>query len=92
MAKGCPSCGKNPTRRPVWRNNLLSKLDCFLRDEEKNFVDLRKQELHLSPIFKWYGEDFGKDDAEIIQFVADYFPPKTAEALRGWIQDSLHRL
>ena len=48
----------------------------LFEDEEKNFVDLRKQELHLSPIFKWYGEDFGKDDAEIIQFVADYFPAR----------------
>ena len=46
-------------------------------------MDLGGKELHLSPIFKWYREDFGKSDAEIIRFVADYFPPKTAEALRG---------
>tara|TARA_B100002052_G_C15839259_1_gene579353 strand:- start:767 stop:1567 length:801 start_codon:yes stop_codon:yes gene_type:complete len=82
-AKGCPVLRKEPYTAARLEEQFAEQARSFLRDEEKNFVELGKQELHLSPIFKWYGEDFGKDDAEIIQFVADYFPAKTAEALRA---------
>ena len=81
-AKGCPILRKEPYTAARLEEQFAEQARAFLGDEEKNFVDLGEGELHLSPIFKWYGEDFGKGDAEIIRFVADYFPPKTAEALR----------
>ena len=82
-AKGCPILRKEPYTAARLEEQFAEQARAFLRDEEKNFVDLGGKELHLSPIFKWYREDFGRSDAEIIRFVADYFPPKTAEALRG---------
>ncbi len=82
-AKGCPILRKEPYTAARLEEQFAEQARAFLRNEEKNFVDLGGKELHLSPIFKWYREDFGKSDAEIIRFVADYFPPKTAEALRG---------
>ena len=82
-AKSCPVLRKEPYTAAKLEEQFAEQARTFLGDEEKNFVDLMEKELHLSPIFKWYGEDFGKDDAAIIQFVADFFPPETAEALRG---------
>ena len=84
-AKGCPVLRKEPYTAARLEEQFAEQARAFLGDEDKNFVELTEKELHLSPIFKWYGEDFGKDDAAIIQFVADFFPPETAEALRDRI-------
>ncbi len=81
-ANGCPILRREPYTASRLEEQFAEQAKSFLGDPDKNYVDLEKQELHLSPIFKWYGEDFGRDDAAIILFVADYFPAKTAAALR----------
>ena len=83
---------KEPYTATRLEEQFAEQARLFLRDEEKNFVDLRKQELHLSPIFKWYGEDFGKDTLRSFNLWRIIFPLRPPRPEGRRIQDSLHRL
>jgi len=64
------------------------KLDIQLNDQIKEFVntpskfryDADKNTLYLSPIFKWFGEDFEKKGG-VISFLKDYAPQDIASKL-----------
>ena len=75
---------------PVLREEAYAteRLDLQLDDQVKQFVktpskfryDAKRDILFLSPIFKWFGEDFEKRGG-IISFLKDYSPPDTASKL-----------
>ena len=44
-------------------------------------MDAAAQTIYLSKIFRWFAEDFEKDDGSVIDFVKPYFPPSAAAAL-----------
>ncbi len=44
----------------------------FLRDSERNYFERSNKTLHLSPIFKWYKEDFVSGSADLQHFVAPW--------------------
>jgi hypothetical protein len=75
-AVGCPAL-----RREAYTGERLeAQLDdqarrFLLRSPERNRVDLAARAVHLSPIFRWYRQDFGRNDAEIGRFVARFQPP-----------------
>jgi hypothetical protein len=46
----------------------------FLGTTEKNRFDAGKGALYLSPIFKWFSEDFEKKSGSVTKFVTPYFP------------------
>jgi hypothetical protein len=57
-AKGCP-----PLRREAYRGDTLSfqltdNMQRFLKDRNRNRYNDKKNRIELSPIFKWYKEDF----------------------------------
>jgi hypothetical protein len=71
-AMGCP-----PLRGEAYTGaRLEEQLDAqtkeFLTTPEKNRVDSEKKTLWLSPIFKWYGEDFETTSKSLAAFVAPY--------------------
>jgi len=51
----------------------------FLNDKTRNHFDLKKREAHLSKIFDWYKEDFGKSDENILRFTVKYLPNNIGE-------------
>ncbi len=83
-AMGCP-----PLRREAYTGSRLdTQLDeqarvFLLRSPQKNRVDVQTRRVHLSPIFRWYGEDFGRSDAEIGHYLARYFSGSEQELLRS---------
>ena len=50
----------------------------FLNDRRSNRFDLKTSRATLSPIFSWFGEDFGSDEQAVIEFVAPYLKPSYA--------------
>lgn len=51
----------------------------FLNDTERNDFNLAKRNAELSKIFDWFGEDFGKSDANILRYVSAFLPAKLKE-------------
>ncbi|MBL7648813.1 MAG: DUF547 domain-containing protein [Candidatus Hydrogenedentes bacterium] len=71
-AMGCP-----PLRAEAYTGaRLEEQLDAqtreFLTTPAKNRVDAEKKTLWLSPIFKWYGDDFETTSKSLAAFVAPY--------------------
>ena len=53
---------------------------------KKNFVLVEKKgkvTLHLSKIFKWFGDDFGKDKDDRMAFISKYVSPTDAAVLKN---------
>ncbi|MEO6245968.1 MAG: DUF547 domain-containing protein [Opitutaceae bacterium] len=49
----------------------------------RNQFDLATRQARLSPIFEWFGEDFGANQAEMLSFLADYLSVEVAASLRA---------
>ena len=47
----------------------------LLHSPEKNRVDIADNAVYLTRVFDWYAGDFGKNDAEIVRYLARFFPP-----------------
>ena len=79
MALVCAAVSCPPLRQEAYEGarldeQLHDQTRTFLRERQvSNRLDLGNQIIHLSPIFDWYREDFGKSDAAILKFVAPYF-------------------
>ncbi|HKB16913.1 MAG TPA: DUF547 domain-containing protein, partial [Planctomycetota bacterium] len=86
-SKGCPPLRSEAYRAEVLETQLDDQARRFLADPGKNRVDVEAKTLHLSPIFKWFREDFEKSAGSVPKFVARFLGPKTAAAIGdgvGW--------
>jgi hypothetical protein len=79
MALVCAAVSCPPLRREAYEGarldqQLEDQTRTFLRERQvSNRLDLGNRTIHLSPVFDWYRDDFGKSDAAILKFVAPYF-------------------
>lgn len=67
-AKSCPPI-KTYSAKDIDQQLALAG-EAFLESSDGCQVDLKKKEVKLSRIFRWYREDFGKNDKEVAQFVS----------------------
>lgn len=82
-AKGCP-----PLRREAY---AADRLDAQLEDQGRNFLNARAKNrfdpeagvLYLSPIFRWFDEDFEAHSGSVLKFVAPFFPAETRRRLEA---------
>ena len=75
-AKGCP-----PLRAQAYvASQLDEQLDdqgrIFLGQRQKNRVEAGARRIYLSPIFKWFSEDFEKKSGSVLKFVEPFLPEK----------------
>jgi hypothetical protein len=82
-ARGCP-----PLREEVYvADHLEEQLDDqarqFLATPAKNRVDAGAKTAYLSPIFKWYGEDFEKKHGSVLAALQPYWPKAPAAPAVG---------
>lgn len=82
-AKGCP-----PLRAEAFvPDKLNEQLDdqgrVFLGTKEKNRFDATARVLYLSPIFKWFSEDFEKKSSSVVKFVTPFFPPEVQKQIQS---------
>ncbi|MBK6306052.1 MAG: DUF547 domain-containing protein [Gemmatimonadetes bacterium] len=74
-ARGCPPLRAEAYRGDVLDQQLTDQAQRFLlRSPTKNRVDVAAATVYLSPIFKWYGSDFGKDEGARLRYIGSFFP------------------
>ncbi len=80
-ARGCPPLRAEAYVEERLDQQFADQARQFLASPEKNRVDEITGTIHLSPIFKWYGDDFGKDTDAVLRALKPYWPRTTAAAL-----------
>jgi hypothetical protein len=68
-SKGCPGLRAEAFTADTLEAQLQDSAAKFINDKTRNHYDAAKQELYLSPIFKWYKEDFIKAKGSVQSFV-----------------------
>lgn len=51
--------------------------------EHRNAIDPRTRTAKLSQIFSWFKDDFGSDEKELLRYLADFVPIRSANSLRN---------
>ena len=82
---GCPNLSPLAFTAASLEQQLNRLTEAFLAHPRG--LQYRDGELLLSSIFQWYAEDFGQDDAELLQTLANHVTPSLAETLRAYTQE-----
>lgn len=80
-AMGCPPLRGEPYVAAKLDAQLDDQGRIFLSTTRKNRVDSAAKIIYLSPIFKWYAEDFDKKAGGVQDSVRPYFPEAAAKSL-----------
>lgn len=73
-ARGCPALRAEAYVADKLNAQLDEQGRIFLGTKEKNRFDAQERTLYLSPIFKWFSEDFEKKSGSVTKFVTPFFP------------------
>ena len=79
-ARGCPPLRREPFVGARLEEQLNDQGRIFLAQTAKNRFDVASGTLHLSPIFKWFHDDFAAEVGSVQAFVRRFWNP--AEAAR----------
>ena len=74
-AKGCPNLRSGAYASAELDAQLTEQTLKFLSDIRRNRYDAQSNTLHVSPVFKWYREDFEKNGQSVASFCREYGPP-----------------
>lgn len=72
-ARSCPPLRSEAYTAEKLEEQFKNQGELFFSQTSKNRVDSKSQILYLSPIFKWFKEDFEKEAVSLIDFVRPYF-------------------
>ena len=79
-AMGCPPLRAEAYAGAKLDEQLDSQTRTFLTTPEKNRADIAEKKLLLSPIFKWYRDDFETGSQSLAAFVAPYMSGADSQA------------
>lgn len=84
----CASIGCPPLRNEAYtahrlEEQLTANARAFFADPAKFQSDAGRRTLALSPILKWFAEDFGPTQAEQLRRIAPFLPDAAARQLAG---------
>jgi len=74
-ARGCPVLRDEAYTAEKMERQLDEQGRAFLGDTARNRVDVGARTAYLSPIFKWFEEDFARGAGSVPRFIANYYPP-----------------
>ncbi len=82
----CASLGCPPLRdEAYWADRIEEQLADnarrFFADPAKLRSDVQRKEISVSPILKWFAEDFGPDSAAQMRAIAPYLPDESGRQL-----------
>ena len=78
---GCPKLRNEAYTLSRLEEQLDSNARDFFADRNKFRADARSRTLYVSPILKWFGGDFGRNQGEVLRFIAPYLPSESARKL-----------
>jgi len=73
-AKGCPPLRSEAYVGGKLEVQLADQGRRFMASRDRNRVEVSKRVVVLSPIFKWYAEDFEKRGGSVLGFVKPFWP------------------
>jgi hypothetical protein len=79
---GCPILRNRAYTPEDLDAQLDAQVRAWLKDRQRG-LKLSGKTLYLSAIFDWFGEDFAKDEAGRLAWVARYAEPKVAQAIKA---------
>jgi len=82
-SKGCPRLRQNAYGASDLDGQLDDNARDFFADPHKLDFDATTGALHLSPILKWYAEDFGESPVDVLRAITPYLPDETAARLNN---------
>ncbi len=82
-AVSCPPLRNEPYVAERLDEQLNEQGRIFLADETKNHFDLTTRTAYLSPIFKWFADDFGDNNAERLRYLSQFAPEHVAGDLHN---------
>jgi len=82
-ALGCPPLRAEPYVGQRLNAQLDDQAKQFLGMVEKNRFDAVTQALWLSPIFRWYKQDFTRVAGSLEEYVRPFLPEESSQALKG---------
>lgn len=85
-ARGCPILHGEPYLAGRLESQLKDQARKFLSDKNKNRIDNTNKIIYLSPIFKWFEEDFVKKSGSVLSFIQPYFPEAPSDLSQYRIQ------
>lgn len=83
-AKGCPPLRAEAYVGARLETQLNDQTRAFLADSSKNRVEVATKTVFLSPIFKWYQEDFDRHAGSVLAALKPHWPelPATTDGFR----------
>lgn len=73
-SKGCPQLSQRAYFADSLDQQLAYSAGLFFHTPEKFSYDVGRGQLGLSPIIKWFADDFGRSDQERLQYLAQFMP------------------
>ena len=80
-SKGCPRLLNRAYQSSGLEQQLQENSRNFFADPHKLGYDASTGKLRLSPILKWYAEDFGESQAEMLDTIIPYLPERVSGRL-----------
>lgn len=80
-AKGCPPLRAEAYVGERLEDQLNDQGKTFLAQKKMNNVDAVKKQLHLSPIFDWYGKDFTEKSGFVDKFILPFLSEADQKAV-----------
>jgi len=78
---GCPPLLNQAYSAENIENQLTFNTKRFFADREKFRYQTNRNSIEVSPILKWFAEDFGTDQAAQLRTIAPYLPDQPAQKL-----------
>lgn len=83
---GCPILREEAYTGELLVAQLKDQALNFLADPNKNYWDPKSKTLYLSPIFKWFAEDFEKQSGAVWAFIYPYLPKEERKSIQALTQ------
>lgn len=80
-ARGSPELRNAPYVADSLPEQFVDQGRRFVSNPAWNSMEVRNRTIFLSPIFKWYRDDFVKRSGSVLEFVQFYLSPELADAL-----------
>lgn len=80
-SKGCPRLRSEAYTGSSLNGQLEDNARDFFSRAQNFRVDAAKSALYLSSILKWFGEDFGKNDTEVLREISQWIQDPAAKSL-----------
>jgi hypothetical protein len=78
-SKGCPKLLNEAYAADRLEEQLTANTRAFFADPSKFQFDAARNRFSLSPVLKWFDEDFGSSQAELLQRISPWLPDASAQ-------------